>query len=106
MRMLILLDEAMSEGFQDKSLKCKDCGAEFTWASGEQEFFAKKGFTNKPSRCKDCRQKNRARVEAEYFKITCSGCQQVGEVLFKPTDPGAEIFCKNCFEERFLKAAA
>jgi len=91
--------------FQDKTLKCKDCGSEFIWSAGEQEFFAKKGFTNKPARCKDCRQKNRARVETEYFKVTCSGCGQVGEALFKPNDPSAEIFCKNCFEKRFLTPA-
>ncbi len=91
--------------FQDKTLKCKECGKDFTWTAGEQEFFSSKGFKNKPTRCKDCRKMNRQRVEAEYFKITCSGCGQVGEAQFTPSDSNAEIFCKNCFEERFLKKA-
>jgi RecJ-like exonuclease len=91
--------------FQDKVLKCKECGKEFTWTAGEQQFFADKGFNNKPTRCKDCRKLNRQKVEAEYFKIVCSNCKQVGEALFKPSDPSAEIFCKKCFEEKFLSPA-
>ncbi|MHB8085385.1 MAG: zinc-ribbon domain-containing protein [Dehalococcoidia bacterium] len=41
--------------FQDKSLKCTDCGTNFTFTSGEQEFFATKGYTNEPKRCPGCR---------------------------------------------------
>jgi len=42
--------------FEDKSIQCSDCGATFTFTSGEQEFFASKGFTNDPKRCSRCRQ--------------------------------------------------
>ena len=41
---------------QDQTLTCVDCGEEFTWSAGEQEFFREKGFTNPPGRCKQCRQ--------------------------------------------------
>lgn len=95
----------MEVEFQDKTLKCKECGKEFIWTSGEQRFFFDKGFKNKPARCKDCRAVNRQKVDAEYFKITCSSCSQVGDALFKPKDPGAEIFCRQCFEARFLQKA-
>ncbi len=88
--------------FEDKVLKCKECGKEFTWTAGEQDFFAQKGFKNRPTRCKDCRKNNRQKVEAEYFKITCSSCGQIGEAMFKPSNPDAEIFCRNCFEEKVL----
>lgn len=44
---------------QDKTLKCKDCGSDFVFTVGEQEFYAEKGFTNEPTRCKECRQKNK-----------------------------------------------
>ena len=30
--------------FEDKTLKCKECGAEFVFTAGEQEFYAEKGF--------------------------------------------------------------
>lgn len=43
--------------YQDKTLTCQDCGAEFTFTAGEQEFYAQKGFENEPKRCKDCRAK-------------------------------------------------
>lgn len=39
----------------DKTLTCKDCGAEFTFTQGEQDFYAEKGFTNEPQRCTSCR---------------------------------------------------
>ena len=41
--------------FEDKSIKCSDCGTTFAFTSGEQEFFASKGFTNEPKRCVECR---------------------------------------------------
>lgn len=41
--------------YQDKTLICKDCGKEFTFTAGEQEFYAEKGFENEPQRCKECR---------------------------------------------------
>ena len=39
----------------DKTLKCKDCGKEFVFTAGEQEFYKEKGFQNEPTRCADCR---------------------------------------------------
>ena len=41
---------------QDQTLTCADCGEEFTWSAGEQDFFHEKGFTNQPKRCRECRQ--------------------------------------------------
>src|SRR5471030_1291936 len=41
--------------YSDKTLQCKDCGADFTFTSREQEFYAQKGFQNEPTRCKPCR---------------------------------------------------
>ena len=40
---------------QDKTLTCRDCGAEFVFTAAEQDFFAEKGFTNEPGRCPECR---------------------------------------------------
>ena len=40
--------------YEDKTLKCKDCGADFVFTAGEQEFYAQNGFTNEPKRCKAC----------------------------------------------------
>ena len=50
----------------DKTLVCKDCGAEFVFTEGEQAFYAEKGFTNEPKRCKACRDKRKA--EKNNFK--------------------------------------
>ena len=47
--------------FNDKSIQCSDCGATFTFTTGEQEFYQSKGFTNEPKRCLSCRRANKAR---------------------------------------------
>jgi CxxC-x17-CxxC domain-containing protein len=41
--------------YEDKTIVCVDCGAEFTFTAAEQQTFAEKGFTNEPKRCKACR---------------------------------------------------
>lgn len=53
----------MSEQYKDKTLVCKDCGAEFVFTAGEQAFYAEKGFQNEPVRCKACRQARKASRE-------------------------------------------
>ena len=58
--------------YTDKTLVCKDCGNEFVFTAGEQEFYAEKGFQNEPTRCKACRQSERERV-AEARRIQQQG---------------------------------
>ena len=62
--------------YEDKTLVCKECGAEFVFSAGEQEFYAERGFQNEPQRCKACRdaRKNAARGPREYFTATCAAC--------------------------------
>jgi len=49
--------------FQDKSLQCSDCGRQFTFTAGEQEFYSSRGLQNEPKRCPECR---RARKTQRY----------------------------------------
>ncbi len=62
--------------FEDKTLVCKDCGKEFVWTAGEQEFYASRGFENQPQRCKACRdaRKNATRGERQMFDAVCASC--------------------------------
>jgi CxxC-x17-CxxC domain-containing protein len=46
--------------FTDKTLVCVDCGSDFTFTAGEQEFYSQKGFTNEPRRCPNCRQSKKS----------------------------------------------
>ena len=41
--------------YEDKTLVCKECGNEFVFTAGEQEYKAEKGFVNEPQRCMSCR---------------------------------------------------
>jgi CxxC-x17-CxxC domain-containing protein len=96
--------------FQDKSLRCVDCGEEFIWTAGEQLFFADKQFKNEPKRCKSCKASranrsssgptSRERVETQ---ATCSACGKATTVPFRPTQ-GRPVFCKECFQQRKLAA--
>ena len=41
-------------GYEDKEIKCRDCGTPFIWTAGEQSFFARVGYVQ-PRRCQACR---------------------------------------------------
>lgn len=46
--------------YEDKTLVCKECGAEFVFTAGEQEFYAEKGFQNEPQRCKKLQRRSQS----------------------------------------------
>ena len=55
--------------FEDKSLKCSDCGQQFAFTAGEQEFYASRDLKNEPKRCQSCRQAKKAqRGESTYSR--------------------------------------
>lgn len=92
---------SVSEGkimFEDKTLVCKECGEEFTFTAGEQEFYAEKGFENEPQRCKPCRdaRKNAARQGREMFTATCASCGGEARIPFKPSED-RPVYCSDCF---------
>ncbi len=65
-----------TEMFEDKTIVCKDCGNEFVWTAGEQQFFAERGLTNQPVRCKDCRSNRNSTEPSEDDKtIVCKDCE-------------------------------
>jgi len=95
--------------YQDKILICRDCGAEFVWSAGEQEFFAQKGFDKPPTRCPECRKKRRTERDGkpaaatnngpkQLYPIVCANCGKAGEVPFQPTS--ANILCADCFRKQ------
>ena len=47
--------------YEDMTLNCRDCNAEFVFSEGEQEFFASKGWDNQPTRCAECKAAKKAR---------------------------------------------
>ncbi len=96
------------EGYQDRILTCRDCGQEFTFTAGEQEFFASKGLTNAPSRCPDCRKARRngsptnqrpRSGSGEQYDAICATCGQPTTVPFIPRED-RPVYCSNCFQEQ------
>ena len=108
---------SLSMEFQDKILKCIDCGADFVFTAGEQLFFHDKAFRNEPKRCKACKAKRVAVLGAVpsgnhrggYGKVetrtTCSQCGKETTVPFRPTQ-GRPVFCRECFQQRREAATA
>ena len=84
--------------FQDKTLICKECGSEFVFTAGEQEFYAEKGFENEPQRCKSCRDAGKAggRAPREMFEAVCASCGKTCKVPFKPRED-RPVYCSECF---------
>jgi CxxC-x17-CxxC domain-containing protein len=99
--------------FQDRTLKCIDCGSDFVFTAGEQLFFHDKQFKNEPKRCKACKGKRAAQVGAGgnggYNKVetktACSACGKETTVPFKPTQ-GRPVFCRECFQQKRTSAAS
>lgn len=97
----------MSE-FQDRVLKCVDCGVDFVFTAGEQQFFRDKNFKNEPKRCKTCKNKRQA-AGPSFSKVetsaVCNQCGRETTVPFRPTQ-GRPVFCRECFQSRKVTMAS
>ena len=84
--------------YEDITLTCKECGNEFVFTAGEQEFYAEKGFQNQPKMCKACRQakKNGGQAKKELFTCVCAKCGGEAKVPFQPSSD-RPVYCSACF---------
>ncbi len=89
--------------FEDKTLVCRECNAEFVFTASEQQFYADKGFQNEPGRCPACRAARRQangganRSERQMYDVICDGCGQNTQVPFQPRGD-RPVYCRACFE--------
>jgi CxxC-x17-CxxC domain-containing protein len=83
----------------DKTLKCKDCGADFVWTASEQDFYQQKGFDNPPARCPACRQakKQQRMGDRQMYDVTCAKCGKPAKVPFQPKGD-RPVYCSDCFQ--------
>ena len=97
-----------NEGYRDRILVCRDCGNEFTFTAGEQEFYASKGLTNEPGRCPTCRSARRGglqnpsrapREPREQHEATCASCGRQTTVPFVPRED-RPVYCSDCFQSQ------
>ncbi len=94
-----------NEGYRDRILTCRDCGQDFTFSAGEQEFYASRGLTNTPGRCPSCRAARRggqssaprSRSSGENYETTCATCGNPTSVPFIPRED-RPVYCSDCFQ--------
>ncbi|MCU1263726.1 MAG: hypothetical protein JWM21_44 [Acidobacteria bacterium] len=94
--------------FEDRNIRCVDCGENFIWTAGEQVFFHDKGLKNEPKRCKGCKQAKNERLAAIAaaqssgvrqrieVSVQCAQCGQQTTVPFYPSQ-GRPVYCRTCF---------
>jgi CxxC-x17-CxxC domain-containing protein len=108
-----LQKEGHPMSFVDKSIKCSDCGSDFTFSAGEQESFAAKGYANDPKRCRWCRasrmvQNNASSAYSGYsqpgqprrqmFAAVCAECGKGTDLPFEPRY-GRRVYCRDCYSK-------
>ena len=71
--------------YEDEKLVCEDCGKEFIFTAGEQEFYAEKGLVNKPKRCPECRSVRRKnnRKRRKMYDAVCSKCGAQNQIVMQ-----------------------
>jgi hypothetical protein len=72
--------------YTDKTITCRECGAEFAFTGSEQAFYAEKGFQNEPGRCPACRANRRQNTRGGN-----TGDRQMFDVIDRP------VYCRDCF---------
>ena len=100
--------------FSDRTLTCSECGTDYIFTAGEQEYYADRGFRNEPKRCHACRVVRRADMSArrrepseppstgqdrprrQMYPATCAECGLETEVPFEPRGI-RPVYCANCF---------
>jgi CxxC-x17-CxxC domain-containing protein len=89
----------------DKTLVCRDCGQEFIFTTGEQEFYQSHGLQNEPGRCPECRASRRRERGGGYNQpremhtVVCAGCGVETSVPFEPK-AGRPVYCKDCYAKQ------
>lgn len=95
---IYFLKERLLTMYEDKTLICRDCGNEFVFTAGEQEFYASKGFENEPKCCKACRDAKKANNgrQRQQYTAVCASCGGEAKVPFQPIE-GRPVYCSSCF---------
>ena len=90
--------------YADRTLTCRECGTNFVFTAGEQEFFASRGLENAPSRCPECRAARRSGGgrssvgPREMHDVVCAQCGAPAQVPFVPRGD-KPVYCSDCFSK-------
>ena len=89
--------------YTDRTITCLDCGQEFSFTAGEQEFYAQRGFTEPPKRCPSCRairKAQRGRSNASYDGGDAGNWAAPAQDSYAPAYAGAPAGYGGGYRER------
>ncbi|MBX3030888.1 MAG: zinc-ribbon domain containing protein [Chloroflexi bacterium] len=116
--------------YTDRGITCVDCGMEFVFTAGEQEFYAQRGFSEPPKRCASCRAARKTQrnagggfagdgdgssggyerssggyggyAERRPREMHSAVCAECGRTAQVPFQPtGARpVYCSDCFQSK------
>ncbi len=87
---------------KDKTLVCRDCGQEFTFTVGEQQFYSSRRLLNEPRHCPECRAARRRERSTghggsrQVYSAICADCGVETKVPFEPKQ-GRPVYCSDCY---------
>ena len=91
--------------FQDRSIRCSDCGSAFIFSAEKQEFFQAWGRDSEQKRCPSCAQAAKRYGTGNYgsnrrqmFRVTCAECGKDTEVPFEPR-AYRRVYCSDCYRK-------
>lgn len=80
--------------YNDIKLTCRECGRQFVFSEGEQQFYEQMGF-NPPTRCRPCRSNREKQVQV-------NSCIKCGMELPR----GTAVYCATCFKSSSVEKPA
>ena len=85
------------QGFEDKTLTCRDCQSDFMFTAGEQDYYTEKGLRRVPKRCPACLTARRRIARERMTEVACASCGIAASVPFVP-HLDCPVYCNACFE--------
>ena len=101
--------EGKGQVYADKTISCRDCGMDFVFSAGEQQFYAEKGLVNEPQRCPTCRATAKQNRALGIGSGGGTGQREMHAAVCAPTSvprpdhlsaaDDRPVYCSSCFDK-------
>ena len=85
--------------YEDKVLKCRDCGEEFVLQQADRSFMRKRVFRMNLRDANHADAKRTAEKTPRVLTTVCADCGKEAKVPFEPTND-RPVYCSECYAAR------